>query len=184
MDIAPEHWHTRTITLLSPSMSGLRSLSKVCDEYATEFDVTFNGKKSQSLFFRGRECVFSNLNIDVCGQLIDMCDSVTHLDHFISSTDKKSIVKSAKSCFWRSFNIFMSDFGQLPYTVKCKLWNKYCCSIYGSPLWSLKSKIVEYMRVDWRKALRSLWYVDPRTHCDLITAVSDQMVPNGLSMLG
>ena len=33
------------ITLLSPSMSGLRTLSKVCEEYATEFDVTFNGKK-------------------------------------------------------------------------------------------------------------------------------------------
>ena len=41
------------ITLLSPSMSGLRTLRKVCEEYATEFDVTFNGKKSQLLFFRG-----------------------------------------------------------------------------------------------------------------------------------
>ena len=119
------------ITLLSPSMSGLRTLSKVCEEYATEFDVTFNGKKSQLLFFRGRECVFSNLNIYVCGQLVDMCDSATHLGHFIASTDKKSIVKSAKSCFWGSFNIFMSDFGQLSYIVKCKLFNQYCFSFYG-----------------------------------------------------
>ena len=31
--------------ITSPSMSGLRTLSKVCDEYATVFDVTFNGKK-------------------------------------------------------------------------------------------------------------------------------------------
>ena len=49
-----------------------------------------------------------------------MCDSASHLGHFIASTDKKSIVKS---CFWRSFNIFMSDFGQLSYIVKCKLFN-------------------------------------------------------------
>ena len=42
------------ITLLSASMSGLKTLSKVCEEYATEFDVTFNGKTSQLLFFRGR----------------------------------------------------------------------------------------------------------------------------------
>ena len=34
-------------TLLYPSMSGLRTLSKVCEEQATEFDVTFNGKKSK-----------------------------------------------------------------------------------------------------------------------------------------
>ena len=33
------------IILLSPSMSGLRTLSKVCEEYVTEFDVTFNSKK-------------------------------------------------------------------------------------------------------------------------------------------
>ena len=112
--------------------------------------------KSQLLFFRGRECVFSNLNIYVCGQLEDMCDSATHLGHFIASTDKKSIVKSAKSCFWRSLNIFMSDFGQLSNIVKCKFLNQYCCSFYGSPLWSLKSTIVEYMCVDWRKALRFL----------------------------
>ena len=37
------------------------------------------------------------------------------------------------------------------------------------------------MCVDWRKALRSLWRVDPRTHCDLITAVSNQ-IPLILSM--
>ena len=42
------------ITLLYPSMSGLRTLSKVWEEYATEFDVTFNGQNSQLMFFRGR----------------------------------------------------------------------------------------------------------------------------------
>ena len=38
------------ITLLSPNMSGLRTLSKVGEEYATEFDVTFNGKKVSCCF--------------------------------------------------------------------------------------------------------------------------------------
>ena len=84
-----------------------------------------------------------------------MCDSATHLSHFISSTDKKSIVKSAKSGFRRSFNIFMSDFGQLSYTVKCKLCNQYYCSFYRSPLGSLMSTVVDSMCVDCRKTLRS-----------------------------
>ena len=38
------------ITLLSPNMMGLRTLSKVCEEYTTEFDVTFNGKKVSCCF--------------------------------------------------------------------------------------------------------------------------------------
>ena len=45
------------ITLLSPSMIGLRTLSKVCEEYATEFDGTFNGKKV-SCCFSGVENVY------------------------------------------------------------------------------------------------------------------------------
>ena len=105
-----------------------------------------------------------------------MCDSATHFGHFISSTYKKSIVKSAKSGLWRCFNICMSDFGQLSYTVKCKLFNQYCCSFYGLLLWSLKSTLVESMCVDWRKVFMSLWHVDPRTHCDLITTVSTQIL--------
>ena len=151
------------ITLLSPSMSGIRTLSKVCEEYVNEFDVTFNGKKVSCCC---RECVFSILNIYACGQLVDMCDSTTHLGHFISSTDKKSIVKTAKSCFWRSFNICMSDFGKLSYIAKCRLFNQYCCSFYGSPLWSLNSTIVESVCVDWRKAC-----VDPITYCNQIPLI-------------
>ena len=38
------------ITLISPSMSGLRTLTKVCEEYATGFEVTFNGKMSVVVF--------------------------------------------------------------------------------------------------------------------------------------
>ena len=46
---------------------------------------------------------------------------------------------------------------------------------YGSALSSLKSTVVESMCVDWRNVLRSLWRADPRTHCDLITVVPNQI---------
>ena len=49
-----------------------------------------------------------------------MCDSATHLGHFIASTDKKNLVSG------EVLNIFMSDVGQLLYIVKCKLFNQYC----------------------------------------------------------
>ena len=100
------------ITLLFPSMYGLRNRCKVSEEYATEFDVTFNGKKSHLLFCRGRECVFCNFNFYVCEQLLYMCDSATQLDHFISSIDKKSLVKSAKYCLCRRFYILCLILGK------------------------------------------------------------------------
>ena len=55
------------------------------------------------------------------------------------------------------------------------MFNQYCCSFYGSPLWSISGAAVQALCVDWRKALRSMWRLNPRTHCDLITALSSQI---------
>ena len=45
------------ITLLAPCKSALSILVSVCEKYASEFDILFNGSKSKLLFFKGR---FSN----------------------------------------------------------------------------------------------------------------------------
>ena len=86
-----------------------------------------------------------------------------------------NITKSAKSSFWKSFNILIAEFGKLSPFVISKLFNQYCCSFYGSPLWSISGAAVQALCVDWRKALRSMWRLNPRTHCDLITALSSQI---------
>ena len=45
------------ITLLAPCKSPLSILVSVCEKYASEFDILFNGIKSKLLFFKER---FSN----------------------------------------------------------------------------------------------------------------------------
>ena len=69
----------------------------------------------------------------------------------------------------------MAEFGQLSPFVISKLFNQYCCSFYRSPLWSISGAAVQALRDDWRKTLRSMWRLNPRTHCDLITALSSQI---------
>ena len=163
------------ITLISPSMTGLRKMSSICEQYASEYDMLFNGSKSKLLFFKGRCCNVSTLGIVVCGQLVEMSDTAVHLGHTITSNDRDNITKSAKSSFWKSFNILIAEFGKLSPFVISKLFNQYCCSFYGSPLWSISGAAVQALCVDWRKALRSMWRLNPRTHCDLITALSSQI---------
>ena len=104
-----------------------------------------------------------------------MSDTAVHLGHTITSNDRDNITKSAKSSFWKSFNILIAEFGKLSPFVISKLFNQYCCSFYGSPLWSISGAAVQALCVDWRKALRSMWRLNPRTHCDLITALSSQI---------
>ena len=95
--------------------------------------------------------------------------TAVHLGHTITSNDRDNITKSAKSSFWKSFNILIAEFGKLSPFVISKLFNQYCCSFYGSPLWSISGTVVQALCVDWRKALRSIEI----SMCSLAVSIQD-----------
>ena len=163
------------ITLLAPCKSALSILIRVCENYAAEYDIMFNGDKSKLLFFKGRSSVMMPSEIMVNGQIVGVSEKTVYLGHTISTTDRDCITLAAKNNFWKCFNMFIPNFGQLYCRIKIKLFNQYCCSFYGSPLWYLNGAAVQSLCIDWRKSLRSLWGVHPTTHCNVITALSNQI---------
>ena len=111
--------YTDDITLISPSMTGLRKMSCICEQYASEYDILFNGSKSKLLFFKCRCCNVSTLGMVAFGQLVEMSDTAVHLSHTITSNDKDNIIKSAKFSLWKIFNILMAEFSKLsPFQLK------------------------------------------------------------------
>ena len=82
-------------------MTGLRKMSSTCiyEQYASEYDILFNGSKSKLLFSKSCFCNVSTISCVVCGQLIEMSDTAVHLGHTITSNDRDNITKSAKSIF-------------------------------------------------------------------------------------
>ncbi len=48
------------LTLMIPSRKGLQSLIHICKDYVDEYDVLFNGSKSQFMIFKGRDCHVKN----------------------------------------------------------------------------------------------------------------------------
>ncbi len=42
------------VTLLCPTIKGLKKLIAICEQYATKFNIKFNGKKSKFLIFKGK----------------------------------------------------------------------------------------------------------------------------------
>ncbi len=66
--------------------------------------------------------------------------------------DIECTVNAAKSSFWRYFNLFISDYAHICSFLKNERFMQYCCSSYGSPLWSLQSDGVETLCVAWGKA--------------------------------
>lgn len=163
------------ITLLCPTYSGLCKMVNICEVYAADFHIKFNGKKSKLLIFKGINCNVSNKGITVGNDYVLPSETATHLGHKISVVDKDSIVNGAKADFWCSFNIFLANFGHLYSFIKNKLFVQYCCYFYGAPLWNLYGEGVNSLCVAWRKALRNLWGVHWQTHCNLITGLSQQL---------
>ena len=110
------------ITLLAPCKSALSILVSVCEKYASEFDILFNGSKSKLLFFKGRFCNGMESGIMVNGEIVNISDNAVHLGHTISFSDRESISLTAKSSFWKSFNGFISNFGHTYSFIKCSLF--------------------------------------------------------------
>ena len=123
--------NTDNITLLAPCKSALSILIKVCENYAAEYDIMFNGDKSKLLFFNGRSSVMMPSDIMVNSQIVGVSEKAVHT---ISTTDRDCITMAAKNKFWKCFNMFIANFELLYCRIKSKLFNQYCCSLYGSPL--------------------------------------------------
>ena len=68
------------------------------------------------------------------GQKVPIVDHAVHLGHMLSSTDKLSMVNDGITKFNVSVNRLLSEFGSLHSGVKNKLFQQYCCCMYGAQL--------------------------------------------------
>ena len=150
-------FYTVDITILAPCKSALSIMIDVCEQYATEFDILFNGRKSKLLYFKDISASAITYGIQVNGEIVHISDNAIDLGHNISTSDRDSIILAAKRTFWKSYNIFISNFGHLYSLLKVSVFAQFCCSFYGLPLWL--STEVHSLYLDWRKSLRMLWRV-------------------------
>jgi hypothetical protein len=76
------------LTLLAPTPRSLRRLLTICEEYASEFDIIFNGAKSKCLFITPSNynvhAFGSNPIFTINGQVIEYVNQYPHLGHIIS----------------------------------------------------------------------------------------------------
>ena len=129
------------LTLLSPSVNALSKMVGICEEYAKEYDIVFNCKKTVGIQF-GNRC--NNCVIKLNGNEIKWQRSVKHLGNIIDQ--KLSDVEDCrfkKSILIGNVNKFIGNYSTLKNCSKRKLFQSYCTSFYGSELWSLSSKGLE-----------------------------------------
>ena len=81
------------VILLSHSIHGLEDLVKICEQFASEYGVTFNAKKTRCICF-GRHDNVELRQICVNGQQIMWVDKVKYLGNVLTTdlTDTADVV--------------------------------------------------------------------------------------------
>ena len=102
----------------------------VCEQYATEFDILFNGSKSKLLFFKGIYASTITSGIMVNGEIVHISDNAVHLGHNISTSDRDSMILAAKRAFWKSYNNCVSNFGHLYSLLKIGVFLHHFVAVF------------------------------------------------------
>eukprot|EP00914_Ancora_sagittata_P021634 GHVO01042902.1.p1 GENE.GHVO01042902.1~~GHVO01042902.1.p1 ORF type:complete len:346 (+),score=-14.08 GHVO01042902.1:235-1272(+) len=152
------------LTLLAPSFAAMREMLKVCELFSREYDVLFNGTKSVSLLFN---CpVVNPLDLSLNGEVIPCKPSAVHLGNFIGQDAEQCNRKKAMSDLYARSNYVRNTYKFRRISEKCFLFNTFCTSFYGSSLLDICAS--ESLFTCWRKCIRSLLGLNPRTHSALI----------------
>jgi hypothetical protein len=152
------------VTILAPTRLALRHLLKECVNYANEFSLLFNLDKSKYLIFDKNGALKDTEQILFNGQTINCSQKEVHLGNVIANNASKVKISDAVSDFYCRFNVFFANFKNVSTSVKYRLFKTYCMPVYGSQLWNYESRDCETFYTAWRKAVRRLLFLDPRTH--------------------
>lgn len=160
------------LTLIAPSILAAKDMLKTCEIFASEYQVKFNASKSQHLIV----CKNRVLREKVCtlylnNSAIDKCKTAVLLGTCIGdNSDSRSIDKACSDMIYRT-NILMSKFAYCSSFVLSRLFDSYCSSYYGSPLWCLEDAFFCKFNIGWKKCMKRIWRLSQRTRSILIPEV-------------
>lgn len=147
------------MVLLSPSISGLRKLLKVCETYAVQHGLKYNEIKSEFLLFKGKNKepvavppVFLN------GTPLKRVAQFKYLGHIVTEDlkDEQDIERERRALSVRG-NMLAHRFARCTVSVKLTLFRAYCQSFYTCALWTnFTLRTYNALRVQYNNAFRAL----------------------------
>ncbi len=162
------------VTLLCPTIDGLRSMLKTLEEFGEEYKMKINANKTKCILFTKRK-VANMPTLTVAGQEIQWVNSFRHLGATVSADLNDTVdIEQKRNHFIRQANYVNHAFGVSPAWVKSRLIQTYATSLYGSQAWKLDNLALDRMRTAWNIVQRRVWRLPWRAHSVLLPAVSTQ----------
>jgi hypothetical protein len=122
------------LALLSPTLYGLKRSIAISQEYANDYDITFNPKKSKLMCFNHANNII-NPCIYVGNDKVQVVNEEKHLGNTLfTDIAKRDMIGTVRDLYMRT-NILLSDFTHTDSVTLSQLFNTYCMNVYGSQLW-------------------------------------------------
>ena len=169
------------LILLCPSLYGIRRMLEICENFAAEYDLIFNGAKSKLLIFDKENMVENDPKLKLNGELIPNVESADHLGNILHVKNNQECIDAGIRKFNSQVNMFLARFKTCTPSIRNELFQQYCSSLYGCQLWPLWSKKMVGVTTKWCIAMRRVWSISWRTHRDLLPLISG-MQPIELSI--
>ncbi len=153
------------VILLSPSVLGLMDMLKICESYAEEFQVIFNAGKSKLVVINGPPIPGP---LPFMGGTVEQVVQERHLGFRFGNCTKGQWVDDLCKQMIMKANMLKSHFVNLPHDVMYALFKTYCMPLYGAQMIDFEDSTAEKLFVTWRKCVRFILCISPRTHSDYL----------------
>ena len=159
------------LIILAPSVAALKAMIQVCEQYAVEYHIKFNGKKSKLMCFdKRRNNSYVDFAVVVNNESVKVVETMDYLGHTIVNDRHDSLINSVKREYVTKINSCLGDFHDISSKVLYNLCTKYCESLYGVHICDIGN--IDSFCTEWRKALRRIWKIPPRTHSCLLPHIA------------
>lgn len=152
------------VTLLAPTRSAMSLMLKVCESFATDYNVMFNGTKSHTIIHSSSrdERRSAPKPFTLNGSPIHVVPQATHLGTLVGEKAQNDNISRLKRDITIRANSLNRLFGHCSSSILVTLFKSYCSSFYGCPLLNL-DETVEPLVTSWKKAIKHLLGLSVRT---------------------
>lgn len=156
--ICNNYFYADDICLLTTSISSLKKLLKICEEYACSHDLTFNPSKSVCQLFGDFSYDETRPLVKLCGKSLQWQETVRYLgfDMNCRNRDEDEMLRRRREMY-AMINQLHSRFYMCSKDVKLYLFKTYFSSVYCSSLWvPVNAKLTEKLKVTYNNCFRIL----------------------------
>ena len=154
------------ILLLCPTRSSAQKLLDMCHNFAISVGLKFNAGKCKFIVFGVKHDV--NIIIRMGTEQLKCVDEEYHVGHLLSCNryiiDHRDII----SGLYVKTNCLARTLGNIGVDAKRVLFKAQCCSLFGIEVMDINKEQFNQIQVKWRKCIRYILGLHPRTHNSLI----------------